>query len=190
MNKQITLNKKQLYFLDQKFFLLKHGKIISRYILENGKIISNENCIKAGEFIGNFFSFLPTDLYFVPEFEVEIEALENNTILEEVDTNFFETLKNTPAEKIIIQLIRNTYIKYFQHLFNTKGYIMSVLKLYADASKTISKDEINPENFNVSRSLFYATYSTLKKENFITEKNKIIYLNSNKIDTYLKGFCA
>lgn len=190
MDKKITLNKKQVYFLDHKFFLLKKGKIISRYILENGKIISNESCIKAGEFIGNFFSFLPTDLYFVPDFEIEIEALEDNTILEEVDTDFFENLKNSPVEKIIIQLIRNTYIKYFQHLYNTKGYIMSVLKLYADTRKTIVKDEINHENFNVSRSLFYATYSKLKKENFITEKDKIIYLNSNKIDTYLKELCA
>lgn len=187
---KIILNKKNIYFIEKKFFILKKGKIVAKCILENGKIIAHENCIKSNEFIGNFFLFLPKNIFFIPKFEIEIEALEDNTVLEEINISFLESSADSPIKKILLQFIRSTYIRYFQHLYDTKGYILSILMLYADTNKKILKKLINHEIFNISRSSFYATYSELKKENFITEKNKIIYLNSNKIDTYLKSFCT
>lgn len=53
----ISLNKSERYFLDGKFFLVKRGKVITRDILENGKIITSENSLKEGEVIGNFLIF-------------------------------------------------------------------------------------------------------------------------------------
>lgn len=76
----ISLDKQQRYFLDGKFFLVKKGRIIARDILENGKIITNENYLIEGDLIGNFFTLLPRRDLFIPEIEIEIEALENNTI--------------------------------------------------------------------------------------------------------------
>ena len=36
----ISLNKTERYYLDGKFYIIKKGKIISRDILENGKILT------------------------------------------------------------------------------------------------------------------------------------------------------
>lgn len=190
MIKTITLNKKDRYFLDGKFFIVKKGKLISRDILETGKIITNENCLKEGELIGNFFEFLPKNNLMVPEVDIEVEALEDETILEEFKFSSSDILKNIYLEKIISQLIKKSMIKFFYQLYDTKGYIMAILKLYADNNGKILKSEINYENFNISRSQFYLIYSNLKKEKFIFEKEAVVYLDLSKINDYLEKSCA
>lgn len=83
----ITLDKRDRYYLDGKFYIVKKGKAITRDILENGKIVTNENCLGSGEIVGNFFKLInPSDIY-IPEIEVEVEALEDNTVLEKLDFN-------------------------------------------------------------------------------------------------------
>lgn len=172
MSKVVRLNKKERHFLDGKFFLIKKEKVISREILESGKIISNENCLKEGEIVGDFFRFLPDNRILIPETEVEIEALEDNSVLEEFDFSSEIILQNDSFKKII-QLIKKSIIKFFYQLYDTKGYILAVLKLYADSKGKIVKSEINYENFNVSRSQFYFIFSGLKKEKFISEEKRI-----------------
>ena len=190
VTRTITLNKKDRYFLDGKFFLVKKGKLISRDILETGKIITNENCLKEGELIGNFFEFLPENNLMIPEVDIEVEALEDGTILEEFNFSSSDVLKNVYLEKIITQLIKKSMIKFFYQLYDTKGYIMAILKLYADNNGKIFKHEINYENFNISRSQFYLIYANLKKEKFIFERESVVSLDLNKINDYLEKSCA
>lgn len=182
----ISLDKQQRYFLDGKFFLVKKGRIIARDILENGKIITNENYLIEGDLIGNFFTLLPRRDLFIPEIEIEIEALENNTILEEFKFSSEEIFCNVYSEKVVIQLIKKSIFKFFYQLYDTKGYILAVLKLYPNNRTFISKKEIHYENFNISKSQFYLIYSKLKKENFIIESNNKIFLNLDKVNSYLE----
>lgn len=182
----ISLDKQQRYFLDGKFFLVKKGRIIARDILENGKIITNENYLIEGDLIGNFFTLLPRRDLFIPEIEIEIEALENNTILEEFKFSSEEIFCNVYSEKVVIQLIKKSIFKFFYQLYDTKGYILAVLKLYLNNRTFISKKEIHYENFNISKSQFYLIYSKLKKENFIIESNNKIFLNLDKVNSYLE----
>lgn len=181
----ITLDKRDRYYLDGKFYIVKKGKAITRDILENGKIVTNENCLGSGEIVGNFFKLInPSDIY-IPEIEVEVEALEDNTVLEKLDFNP-SMLKSDPFfSKVIDHLVKKSLIKFFYQLYDTQGYILAVLKLYNNDSGFIYKKDINYENFNISRSQFYLVFSKLKKEKYILEINDSIYLNLKKIDSYL-----
>lgn len=181
----ITLDKRDRYYLDGKFYIVKKGKAITRDILENGKIVTNENCLGSGEIVGNFFKLInPSDIY-IPEIEVEVEALEDNTVLEKLDFNP-SMLKSDPFfSKVIDHLVKKSLIKFFYQLYDTQGYILAVLKLYNNDSGFIYKKDINYENFNISRSQFYLVFSKLKKEKYILEVNDSIYLNLKKIDSYL-----
>lgn len=187
MKSKINLDQYERHYLDGKFFIVKKGKLVSRDILDSGKIITNENYLKEGDLIGNFFEFLPDNNIILPEIDIEVEALEDGTILEEFEFSADDIFQNIYFEKILMQLIKKSMIKFFYQVYDTKGYIMAILKLYADDEKTIAKKDINYENFNISRSQFYLIYSKLKKEKFIIEKEKKIILNIEKIDEYLSS---
>lgn len=185
----IILKKSEKYFLDKKYFLVKNGKVRSWDILENGKNVINENIFKKGEIIGNFFNCLSKDIkILVPEVGIEIEALENETELEEIDIPLKDLIKNSYLEKIINHLIRTNFIKFLYQLYDTKGYILAILKFYADGDEKLLKTELKYENFSISKSQFYLVYSKLKEEKYIKEREKSIYLNIRKIDNYLKKF--
>lgn len=186
--KKVVLQKYDKFFLEGNFFLVKKGKVISREVLETGKAVSNENYIKEGEIVGNFFNFLSEKEKLVPEVEIEVEALENDTILEEFNLNTREIFNDKYIQKILDQLVKKSMIKFFYQIYDTKGYILIILKLCLNKEKYISKKEINYENFNISKSNFYLIYSKLKEEKFISERNNRIYLNVNKTDRYLKQF--
>jgi len=181
----ISLNKTERYYLDGKFYIIKKGKIISRDILENGKILTYENYLTSGEVIGNFFRFLNIKDIYIPDIDIEIEALENDTILEELNFDSNILTDDNFISKIITHLAKKTLIKFFYQLYDTQGYVMSILKLYNNDSGFISKKELNYENFNISKSQFYLIFSKLKKEKYILDDSEGIYLNLKKIDSYL-----
>lgn len=183
----IKLNPYEKFYLDQQFFLVKTGKIITKDILPNGKIISNENCLKEGDIIGNFFNFLECEALNIPNIDIEIEALEETT-LEKLDRFQLTALNNSIFEKVLLHLIKKTTIKFLHHLYGNKGYILVILKLYSDQNGKISKKEINHENFNISKSQFYLLYSKLKQENFFVENKKEIILDIKKINSFLNLF--
>lgn len=181
----ITLNKRDRYYLDGKFYIVKKGKAITRDILENGKVVTNENCLSSGEIIGNFFKLTnSTDIY-IPEIEVEVEALEDNTILERLEFNPNQLKSHAFFSKIVDQLVKKSLIKFFYQLYDTQGYILAILKLYNNDNGFILKKDITYENFNISRSQFYLILAKLKKEKYVLEVNDSIYLNLKKIDLYL-----
>lgn len=183
----IRLNPSEKYYIDGKLFLIKKGKVITKYILPNGKIISNENCLREGEIIGNFFSFLKCNYFSVPEVDVEVEALENS-LLEELKFSELELLNNCVVEKMLSQLIKKSIIKFLYQLYDKKGYILAILKMYVDSKGRIPKKEIKYENFNISKSQFYAIFSKLKEDKFLKEKENEIILNLKKIDSFLDCF--
>lgn len=183
----IFLNKNDRHYLDGKFYIIKKGKIITRDILENGKILTYENYLTSGEIIGNFFSFLTLKDIYIPDIDIEVEALEDDTVLEEFNFNSNILTDDNFISKIITHLAKKTLIKFFYQLYDTQGYILSILKLYNNDTGFISKKEINYENFNISKSQFYLVLSKLKKEKYILDDSDGIYLNLKKIDTYLSS---
>ena len=181
----IFLEKGERYFLNNKFYLIKKGKISSKDILENGRIIANEDFLRTGEIIGNFFNFLPKKRITFPEIEIEIEAVENSVILEEIKFPSGNSLSNGYLEKMLECLIKKAAIKFFYQLYDTKGYILAILKLYLNGNEFIKKEEIRYENFNISKSQFYLIFSALKKERFVLTINRKVFLDEKKIDSYL-----
>lgn len=183
---RIILNRQDIYILDNRFFTVKSGKILIKNILENGKIITNECCFSQGDIIGNFFSFLDTKDLMIPEVDLEIEALEDNTILEELEINREKELENTIIKKLLDSIIRKILLDFYSQLYDLKGYMLSILKMYVNSENHILKKNIKYENFNISKSHFYLTLSKLKEEKFVIDKGKYIALNMKKIDKYLE----
>lgn len=181
---KVDLSSNEKYYLDGRFFLITKGKVITKDILASGKIISNENCLREGELIGNFFNISSNFNVNLPEIDVEVEALEETT-LEEFKFSKKDILKNTVFEKMLSQLIKKSIIKFLYQLYDSKGYILAILKLYANSDNEIPKKEISYENFNISKSQFYLIYSKLKKENYIIEEKNLVKLNIEKINEYL-----
>ena len=62
--------------------MITKGKVITKDILASGKIISNENCLREGELIGNFFNISSNSNLKLPEIDIEVEALEETTLEE------------------------------------------------------------------------------------------------------------
>lgn len=183
----ITLRRNEKYFLDEHFLMIKKGKIVTRGILETGKVIANENCLEEGEIIGNFFNFLVEKSEMIPKIGIEIEALEDNCVLEQFNlpNKIFEDFY---FQKLLFQLIKKSIIMFLYHLYGKKGYILATMKLYVNEEGYIPKKNIKPENFNISRSQFYLLCGKLKEEKFFYEKNNKIYMNMQKIDKYLEQF--
>lgn len=181
---KVDLSSNEKYYLDGRFFLITKGKVITKDILASGKIISNENCLREGELIGNFFNISSNSNLKLPEIDIEVEALEETT-LEEFKFSKKEILNNTIFEKMLSQLIKKSIIKFLYQLYDSKGYILAILKLYANSNNEIPKKEISYENFNISKSQFYLIYSKLKKEKYVTEDKNIIKLDIEKINEYL-----
>lgn len=181
------LKAKEKLLLNNKYYIIKIGKVITKDILSSGKIISNEECLREGEIIGNFLNFFTISNFYIPEVEVEIEALEE-TILEEFlfEKNIFSK-ENLIIEKLIQHLIRKAIIKSLYQIYSKEAYILAILKLYANNNGILSKKEISYENFNISKSQFYLIFSKLKSENYLYEIEKNIYLNLDKINKKLSA---
>lgn len=186
----VNLQRGDEFFLGSNFYAIKKGKIISKNILKTGRIIIDENCMKRGEIIGNFFMLLKEENSFENEIEseveIEVEALEDNTVLEEINLPLKKIYEDKYFRKILIQLHKKLMVKFFYQFYNAEGYILRILKLYLDDDGTIKKEEISYRNFNISKTQFYRIYSKLKEDKFISEKNDRIYINMRKTDKYLE----
>lgn len=182
---EIILNKNEHYFLDSKFFIIKSGRIATKEILETGKVITNEVHLSSGEIVGNFFKFLKISDFKIPEMEIEVKSLEDETVLEELVITEEKIKKDTYLKQLITVLLKKVLLKLIYHLYDTKGYILAVLKLQKNERDYIYKEDVHYENFNISKSQFYLAYKTLKKEKYILEINGKIFFNIKKVDNYL-----
>lgn len=157
--KMINLAKKEKFLIDNECFKVNKGKVVAKDILVSGKAIGHELFIGKGEIIGNFFSFLDEEENKELRL-VEVEALEDTELEELVILE--ETIKeNDSIRMILVQLCKRNILKYYQEMYDTKGYILAVLKLHAGKKKVLSKSEVKFDRFNgVSRSQFYVIYIT------------------------------
>lgn len=185
--KTIVLNKGDKRTLISEFYSVKSGKLIARDVLENGKIIPHENYLQYGDIIGNFLTFFPVFSFeiIIPNIKVELEALEDNTVIEEIELNKDVIDSNPILSNIIKQLMKKYITKFFFQLYSRKAYILLILKLYQNERGFLLKSDINCENFNTSQSQFYKLYTELKEEKFIVENYNLIFLDNSKIDSYL-----
>ncbi len=183
----MVIKKGEYYFLEDKFFIIRKGKVIARDMLANGKAVANEYYFSEGEVVGNFFRFLKDEKLKIPSVEIEIEALRDSE-LEEFNFSTNIMCENIIFEKIIIQLIKKSTIKFLENIYNPKGYLLSILKLHANDKLEVEKTEIGYENFNMSKSQYYLKLSELKKEKYLEENGNVFKLNIKKIDNYLEMY--
>lgn len=181
---RIILKKKERYFLKNKFYIIIDGIVGVYEIFENGKSLPKETFFKKGEIVGNFFQTFNGKNLVLPEIEVEIVAMEENTILEEFKFEAKNSSTNFELNKIIFQLIKENIFKIFYHFYDKKGYLLAILKFNTDDRGIISKEKLHYENFLMSKSQFYNIYNSLKDEKDIIEDNDIIKLNLKKVDKY------
>mgnify|MGYP001226806881 CR=1 FL=1 len=183
---RIVLNKKERYFLSDKFYQVVSGSLCAYDIFENGKSLPKEACFKKGEIIGNFFQCLPTENLPLPlpENEVEVIAMEDNTVIEEFRFEAKNIATNLGLSKIFTQLLKENIFKLFYHLYDKKGYFLAILRFYANEKGTLLREQIHYENFLMSKSKFYSIYTELKKEKYLKEIDRYIQLNLKKIDEY------
>ena len=75
--KTIVLKAQERFFLeDSTLFIVKKGAVVTRNILENGRVISNDNCLRKEELVFNCFNFLEKkEEKTLPKIEVEIEEI-------------------------------------------------------------------------------------------------------------------
>lgn len=184
--KRIVLKRKERMIVEDKFFRVVSGKVNVCDIFANGKSFPKDGYLQAGDLIGNFFSYFHDDKIPSIEIEMEITALENNTVIEEIQLNREEINKNNKVKEMLIQLIRENAFKLLQFSHDKKGYLLVVLKYYANEKGKLSKEDIRHENYIISKSQFYSIYTQLKKEKFLEEKEEGIYLNLPKVESYLK----
>lgn len=184
----ILLNNHERYFIEDKFFLVKKGKVITRNILENGKLIANEYSLNPGDLVGNIFKLSQNDDFPNLDMDIEVEAIEDGTILEELYINSEKISNDFLLSKLINSLSKRILASLFFHIYDSKGYILAILKLYFSDKKYIFTDNIHFENFNLSKSQFYLIFSKLKKEGYIHENGNKLTLNIKKIDEYLMNF--
>lgn len=74
--KKITLESYEKFSLSEdKVFVLKKGKVITKSIAPSGKIISNNTCLKKGGILFNWFNFCNKEDNLELEIEVDFKQI-------------------------------------------------------------------------------------------------------------------
>lgn len=180
---QILLKNSNVFNLDSELFLIKQGKVLLKYVFNNGKVF---NCIfTKDEIVGDFFYFFNINFFkkFNIEFYLEVVAISDLVKLEQIH---FEKDLNTFNNKLVQQLLKQTFINHLQVIFPKQvSFLITLLALSENG--IVYKNNCNFENFHMSRSMFYNIYSGLKKDNFFLEKKEKLFLDSFKIYSFFKN---
>ena len=110
--------------------------------------------------------------------------MEDNTIIEEFKFEKRTLITNLEFSKIISQLLKENIFKLFYHLYDKKGYLLAILKFYADEKGILLKEQLHYENFLMSKSLFYNVYTDLKDEKYIKKVGDAL---EDVFDIYVGG---
>lgn len=185
----MTLKASNTLELKNGFFLIKKGKVFVRSIFENGKIIGSNIIFQKGDIVGDFLKLVPIDIEsFHLNIILEIIAIEDCEFEKIEIPNFPNNDEQTNLyEKIIFQLAKKHALDILYILLPKNLYIIAVLSLMSQQG-IINKKNINPENFNMSKSQFYNLYSKIKKEKIFTEKKEQICLNLKEVANKLDNF--
>lgn len=185
----ITLKASNTLELKDGFFLIKTGRVFVRSIFENGKIIGHNLVFQEGDIVGDFLKLVPIDTKaFHLNIILEIIAIEDCEFEKIEIPNFPTNDKQANLyEKIIFQLVKKQALDIMYILLPKNLYIMAILTLMSQKG-IVNKKNINPENFNMSKSQFYNLYAKIKKEKIFTEKKEKIYLDLKEVANKLDNF--
>lgn len=180
---EIILKKNQKKKIEDKFYIIEKGKILTKDIFLNDRYVSNESYLKTGDIVGNILNFYNlTDEKNINDTELEIKALED-TYLKEI--NF--TLNDVDfVENIIYQLTKKVENRLLFHKYKKEEYVLSSMLSYSNNEGIINKNDITFEDFNLSRSQFYLILSKLKESKFFYIKDENYILNIEKIYDHLE----
>lgn len=178
-----------IYLEDDKVYTILSGKILARDIFSNGKILNNEIPLSKGDLIGNFFKICEVYEDISKNLAIEIEALEEAELIisegkvlcENLENDMFGMLRN-----LIEQMLKKHLITIYHHTYSKKGYMLAVLLLHSSRDGILSKDLLNYENFNLSRSQFFSIMSELKSDLLLQKTTKGVIINKTKAEKYLE----
>lgn len=185
--KKVIIKKKETFEICDKFYIIKKGKVLLKNIFPNGKIVTNEHWLKSGDLIGQFINHFTLKKIDLPVIEMEVKALED-TVLEEIQLDIKKLKSDSSLNSVLSNFIKLHVFQLLFHFYDTKGYILTVLKLYSDKNSIVSKDDFSVEHLNISKSQFYNVYGQLRKLGYFKEEKRKIYLNLEKANEYLGQF--
>lgn len=179
MKEILSLKAGESLFLYGGIYIIKSGKVLSKQIFDNGKVLLNTCYLEKGELIGNFFG-LSQDIP-VPEFYIEIIATKD-TVLEKIHLSPLNTLKEGSIyQKIIYQLLIRINLEIHSKIVDKKEFILFISNLLSNPDGSVDKKIISPEIFNMSKSQYYLILSKLNEEKKISDGiNKILLLLCNR----------
>ncbi|MGL4510066.1 hypothetical protein [Cetobacterium sp.] len=190
MKNDISLKSKDTLFLDDsKIYSIISGKIIVREVFSNGKVVNSEVPLSSGDIVGNFFNIYGLYKNITKGLAVEIEAIEDTIINELNKTETYEKIKKFSSGlvgNLMEQMLKKQLINICHHIYSKKGYILAVLLMHSKDSEYISKDLLNHEVFNLSRSQFFMVISELKKEGILEKKQDKVKVDKKRAEKFLE----
>ena len=160
----IILKKYEKIFIENNIYIIQKGKILFKYVFEEGNSLANSKHLKKGELIGNFFQ-LDSEVEISP-FYLEVLALET-VILERIYQ--INLNKNSIYQKIISHLLKVLASNIDYRLKDKKELILYILKSLSNSRGIVQKQTISPDLFDLSKSQYYLLISKLKNEKKLDE---------------------
>lgn len=191
--KKLKLPVGKILFLESdKIYSIECGRGILRERLGNGKCISHEHPIVAGEIIGGPALFLKEavgDEILLQNLELELE------ILEEADISIISAEKISPGHLPVeeraqllhgmVSLLQKRRISHSAyHAADKQAHILSILRRFADKRGCVPRSVIRPELFNVSKSQFYLLFRELMRKGYLKKLDGFYKINHKKAMEY------
>lgn len=190
MKNDISLKSKEMLFLDDnKIYSIISGKILVREVFSNGKTVNSEVPLSSGDIVGNFFNIYGLYKNITRSLAIEIEAIEDTIILELDKKEMSEKISsfsNGILGNLMEQMLKKQLINICHHIYSKKGYVLAVLLMHSKDSEYISKDLLNHEVFNLSRSQFFMVISELKKDGILQKKLNGVKVDKNRAEEFLE----
>lgn len=193
METKIELPAGGILFLEpDKIYKIEKGRFLLKERLANGKCISHDHPVGAGEIIGVPDLFLESqrgDEILIENLEYEMEAIEAADI-RAMDAEDFLTMHfpDENSRKIFMGVANHLQKRRVSHsafyALDKKAYVLTILRRFSDRDGFISGEILNAEIFNMSKSHFYLIIAQLKEERYLEKRGKIYKLNSKKAMEY------
>lgn len=168
----ITLKKGEVYYIENRCYIILKGKGVTKCIMPSGKTVVNESLLKSNDILYNFL-FINNDLIdekkILKDGEVLFKAFEDS-ILKEVELN------NQFKDKLASQSFHYYILKELQLAITSIEYLLITLKRYS-YNNSVDRTIILYDNFNISRSQFYLIIQRLKKDKLLIEEGDKYILN-------------
>lgn len=181
-----------IYLESDKIYKIEKGRFILKERLANGKCISHDHPVGAGEIIGVPNLFLEShkgDEILIENLEYEIQAIESADIRAMNAEEFLSMhFPDNHSRKMFMGVANHLQKRRVSHsafyVLDKKAYVLTILRRFADKDGYIPMDILNAEVFNMSKSHFYLVMGQLKDEKYLEKKGKIYKINDKKAMEY------